>query len=100
MDNMISEVEKTLETSIYSGETKRWNFDRYVCVMIDQHQIFTDLKYHGHAGINNCSKSIHLIWGIKNTTFDTVKDQIIMNAFLKKDYAARVALYNDRSNCD
>ena len=60
VDNMSSLAEKNLKVTQYKGELKKWNFEKYVRVHMDQHQILVDLKDHGYAGINDCSKVRHL----------------------------------------
>ena len=73
VDNMAGEGEKNLTMAAYKGETKRWNFDKYVRVHMDQHQILTDLKDHGYIGIDERSKVRHLMAGIKTDNLDAVK---------------------------
>ena len=42
VDNMSLAAEKVLKYE-YKGETKKWNFDKYVRVKMDQYQILTDI---------------------------------------------------------
>ena len=35
--NMANSAERNLELAQYNGETKRWNFDKYVKVHMEQH---------------------------------------------------------------
>ena len=41
------------------------------------------------------SKTMHLLAGIKTTALDSVKTQILCNAELRQDYAECVVLFND-----
>ena len=73
MDNMSSSAEKNLKVASYKGESKKWTFDKYVRVHMDQHQILNDLKEHGYAGIDERSKVRHLkvssaqLWTLSRT---------------------------------
>ena len=49
VDNMASEAERLLVATHYSGERKRFNFERYVTIQKDQHHILEGLKEHGHV---------------------------------------------------
>ena len=95
MDNLSSGAEKNIELAQYSGENKRWNFDKYVRVHLDQHQILTDLKEHGYSGIDERSKVRHLLKGIKTDALDVVKTQILSSTTLRSDFSACVSLYKD-----
>ena len=77
VDNMASTAEKNLEMAQYEGKSKRWLFDRYVRVHMEQHQILTDLKEHGCSGIGERLKVYHLLKGFKSFAFDSVKMQIL-----------------------
>ena len=57
VDNMSSSAEKNLKLANYKGESRKWNFEKYVRVHMDQHQILNDLKEHGYAGIDERSRS-------------------------------------------
>ena len=94
MDNMTSESERILVPTHYSGERKRFNFERYVRIQKDQHHILEGLKEHGHVGIDPRSQVRNLIEGIKITQFDAVKAQIMATASLRTDYNRCVSLYN------
>ena len=48
---MVSEAERLLIATHYSGERKRFNFERYVKIKMYQHHILEGLKEHGHVGI-------------------------------------------------
>ena len=86
VDNMAREAERLLIATLYSGERKRFNFERYVKIQKDQHHILEGLKEHGHVGIDPRSQVRHLIEGIKITQFDAVKAQIMETASLRTDY--------------
>ena len=95
VNNMATSAETKLKTVTYSGEKKRWDFERYVRTHVDQHSILEGLKGHGHAGIDDGSKVYHLIAGIKTSALDSVKTRIMSDAALRTDFEACVNLYKD-----
>ena len=95
VDNMSSQAEKKLQSTTYTGEKRRWNFEKYVKVHVDQHAILDGLKPHGYAGIDERSKVRHLIAGIKTSNLEVVKTQILSNATLRNDFEACVNLFQD-----
>ena len=95
IDNLATEAESALEKSSYMGETKRWNFDQYVRLHMDQHQILSSLTSHGYAGIDERSKVRHLMAGIKTDKLDTIVAQILSNADLRVNFTHCVTLYKD-----
>ena len=95
VDNMASTAERKLTSTVYSGEKKRWNFEKYVKVHMDQHQIIEGLVEHGHAGIDSRSKTRWLLDGIKCEGLDVIKTQILANPTLRSDFTACVTLYKD-----
>ena len=60
MDNMFSSVKKNLKMANHKGESRKWNFEKYVRVHMDPHQILTDLKEYGYDGIDDRSKVHYL----------------------------------------
>lgn len=95
VDNMSAQAERKLQTTTYTGEKRRWNFEKYVKVMIDQHAVLKGLTEHGYAGIDDRSKVRHLLAGIKTNALDSVKTQIMSNAVLRSDFDACVNLFQD-----
>lgn len=95
VDNMSSRAEKKLQTTSYTGEKRRWNFEKYVKMHMDQHAILEGLTQHGYSGIDERSKVRHLLDGIKTTTLDTVKTRIMSDAALRADFQRCVNLFQD-----
>ena len=95
VDNMSSRAERKLQTTSYSGEKRRWNFEKFVRVHIDQHAILEGPVQHGYSGIDARSKVRHLLAGIKTTSLDTVKTRIMSDAQLRSDFSACVNLFQD-----
>ena len=65
-----------LEKAQYTGETRRWNFERYVSLHKKQHQLLGDLKELGHTSLDLRSKVRHLLNGNQDrqTGFSQVTD--------------------------
>jgi len=95
VDNMASMAEKRLAAATYKGETRRWDFERYVNVQKQQHTILEGLTAHGYAGIDERSKVRHLLNGIQTEKLDSVKTQILSKTELRNDFDACVTLYTD-----
>ena len=51
VDNMSSRAEVKLKDTSYSGEKRRWNFEKYIKTHVNQHAIPTGLVEHGYSGI-------------------------------------------------
>ena len=95
VDNMSAEAERKLMTTTYTSEQRRWNFERYVKVHVDQHSILEGLTDHGYSGIDVRSKVRYLLAGIKTTSLDPVRTRILSDATLRQDFDACVNLFND-----
>jgi hypothetical protein len=67
MGNMSSENETKLTSTLYNGEKKRFTWEAYVRIHIEQHSVLNGLKDYGYAGIDDSSKFHHLLKGIKTT---------------------------------
>ena len=93
VDNMSTSAENNLKNAVYKGETKKFNFDKYARIQMEQHQILSDLKEHGYAGIDERSKVRHLMNGIQTATLDSVKNTILASAALRVDFTGCVDLY-------
>ena len=52
VDIMASAAEKTMQTTVYNGEMKCWDFEKFVNLHKQQHSILDSLVLHGYAGIN------------------------------------------------
>ena len=92
VDNMASTAERKLSSTTYTGEKKRWNFEKYVKFHMDQHRIIEGLVEHGHAGIDMRTKTRLLLDGIKSDKLDVIKTQILANPALRSDLTLRVTL--------
>ena len=96
--NMSSAAEAKLAWTTYNGEGRRWNFERFVRLHVDQHHILEGLVEHGYAGIDERSKVRHLLDGIKTKELDVVRTRILSDAALRNDFDQCVNLYQDFIN--
>ena len=85
--NMAATPEHKLINSTYRGEGRHWNFERYAALHKEQHNILEGLKEYGYAGMDEGSKTRHLLAGFKTTALDSVKTQILCNAEMRQDCA-------------
>ncbi|KAI2497284.1 hypothetical protein MHU86_17203 [Fragilaria crotonensis] len=95
VDNMATLAEDKLKNTVYNGEQRRWDFERYVNVHKQQHSIMEGLIEHGYTGIDPRSKVRFLLDGIKTDKFDAVKTRIMSDERLRSDFDACVTLYQD-----
>ncbi|KAI2510102.1 hypothetical protein MHU86_4269 [Fragilaria crotonensis] len=95
VDNMATLAEDKLKTTVYNGEQRRWDFEKYVNVHKQQHSIMEGLVEHGYTGIDPRSKVRYLLDGIRTDKFDSVKTRIMSDATLRNDFDACVTLYQD-----
>lgn len=95
VDNMAGRAERRLRDASYSGERRRWNFEKFVKCHIDQHAILEGLVEHGYNGIDDRSKVRFLIDGIRTDKLDAVKTTVIADPKLRTDFDGTVGLYKD-----
>ena len=93
--NMAATDEHKLINATYRGEGRHLDLERYATLHKEQHAILEGLKEYGYAGMDEGSKTRHLLAGIKTTAFDSVKTQILCNAELRQDFANCVVLFKD-----
>ena len=95
IDNMASSAKQKIQNLAYTGETRRFNFKKYVTAHVNQHIILTDLIEHRYAGIDEQSKVRHLLNGIKTKDLDPVKTRILSDTTLCNDFDACMSLFKD-----
>eukprot|EP00978_Attheya_sp_CCMP212_P004010 scaffold8551_cov59-Attheya_sp.AAC.5 len=94
--NMATRAKRTLDSTTYVGEKRRWNFEKFVSVHKKQHTILANLEADGtHNGINGLTQVRLLNQGIKTKELDVPKSQIMASATLRQDFDACVSLYKD-----
>jgi hypothetical protein len=95
VDNMATQAEQKLQSTVYNGEQRRWDFERYVNVHKQQHSVLEGLVEYGYSGIDARSKVRYLMDGIRTDRYDSVKTRIMSDAVLRNDFDACVTLYQD-----
>ena len=93
VNNMTSESKAMLNNTKYHREKKCCNFESYVSLMKEQHQILHHLEEHGPYGMDEGSKVRILNLGIQTDKLNNVKTQILANPALQNDFNACVTLY-------
>ena len=93
--NMVATAEHKSINATYRGEERHWDFERYATLHKEQHTILEGLKEYGYAGMDEGSKTRHVLAGIKTTALDSVKTQILCNTELRQDVAKCVVLFKD-----
>ena len=83
---LASGAERKLKTTTYNGKKKRWNFERYVQMHVEQHTILEGLVSHGYPGIDTSSKVRYLLDGIRTTKLDSVKTQVLSSPTLQMNF--------------
>jgi hypothetical protein len=91
---MSSEEETKLTSTLYNGEKKCFTWETYVSIRTEQHSVLNGMKYYGYAGIDDSSKLRHLLKGIKITSLDVCKTQVMASPSLRDNFAATVKLYS------
>jgi hypothetical protein len=95
VDNMASEAEAKLVSVSYTGERKRWTWEKYVQIHAEQHAALNGLTEYGYSGIDNGTKVRKLMAGIKNDALYTVKAAVLKSPALRTNYPDVVNLYGD-----
>jgi hypothetical protein len=88
-------AESLLQNTVYHGEKKRWNLEKYIAVHAEQHGILTSLIPYGHAGIDDRSKVRHFLNGVKTMQFEPVRLRIMADDLLAHDFTRVTGLYQD-----
>jgi hypothetical protein len=95
VDNMSARAERKLMDTTYTGEKRRWNFEKYIRLHVDQHAILEDLVQYGYSGIDEGSKVRYLVRGVRTQSLDTVKANILASATLRNNFTAASGLFKD-----
>ena len=95
VDHLAGKAENRLRSMVYCGETRKWNFERYVTEHKEQHIVLQNLEEYGYKGIDDRSKVRHLNDGIKAENLTVIKSTILASATLRSDFDGCVTLYKD-----
>jgi hypothetical protein len=61
VDTLCAHAENKLTTTVYHGETKRFNWERYTHVHVEQHAVLQGMMEYGYAGIDEQTKVRYLL---------------------------------------
>jgi hypothetical protein len=86
-------AECKLQTTYYSGESKRFDFEKFTKMHVDQHYILENLVCHGYSGVNDHSKVCYLMDGIKSNKLEPITTCIMSDNKLLEDFPRCVTLY-------
>jgi hypothetical protein len=95
VDNMSARAVRKLMDTTYNGEKRRWNFEKYVRLHVEQHAVLEDLVEYGYSGIDEGSKVRYLVRGVRTQALDTVKANILASPTLRNDFTAAAGLFKD-----
>jgi hypothetical protein len=88
-----------LSTMVYSGNSRRWSFDKFTAEHKAQHQILESLELAGDSkGIDESAKVRYLLQGIKDPKLAVIKAQVLSQAELINSFEDAVRLFNDFLN--
>jgi hypothetical protein len=89
---MASAVETKLTGTLYNGEKKIFTWETYAQIHFEQHSVLNGLKDYGYTRIDDSSKVLHLLKGIKTIELDVCKTQVMAIPSLRDDCASTVEL--------
>jgi hypothetical protein len=95
VDNMALEAEAKLGVVSYTGERKKWTWEKYVHIQAEQHAVLNGLTDYGYYRIDNGTKVRKLIDGMKTGTLDTVKSAVLAIPALRTNFPYVFTLYGD-----
>ena len=81
-----------LKNTVYNGEKRRWDFEKYVNTHKQQHSVLEGLTEHGYVGIDPPSKVGYLLDGIQTNQFDGIMSE---ERLVRSDFDSCVTLYQD-----
>jgi hypothetical protein len=90
---MASEAEAKLGSFSYTGERKKWTWERYVITHAEQHAVLNGLTDYGYSSIDNGTKIHKLMAGIETDALDTVKAAVLVIPALCTNYTDGVTLF-------
>ena len=95
VQHMASQARNKLQNAVYNGEKARWNFEKFIRVHYQQHNVLQGLVPYGYSGLDEPTKVQYLLDGVKTDKLETVKVTIISSASLRSNFANCVTLMQD-----
>ena len=95
VNNMATELEAEFNNLSYNGETRRWNFEKYVTKHVELYNRVQELEAYGYSGMDVQSRVRKFISGIKTAKLDVVKTSVLADPKLQSDFDRVANLYKD-----
>lgn len=95
IDSLAAGAEKILAEATYNGEGRRWDFEKYTNLHLQQHTILSELVAHGYSGIDERSKVRYFIAGIKTDKLEHVKVKVLADPEFRQSFDKTKQLYQD-----
>lgn len=95
VNNMATELEAEFNNLSYNGETRRWNFEKYVTKHVELYNRVQELEAHGYSGMDAQSRVRKFMSGIKTAKLDVVKTSVLADPKLQSDFDRVSNLYKD-----
>jgi hypothetical protein len=94
-NNLAAAAEAELDSLKYTGEKRRYNFEKYVNAHVSVFNVMEDLKEHGYQGIDKGTRVRRFLAGIHCRDLEHLKAQCVSNPTLKEDFDGVVIVYKD-----
>jgi hypothetical protein len=79
----ISSIEEARRVAMsYTGERKKWTWEKYFQIHYEQHAVLNGLIDYGYSSIDNGTKFHTLMTGINNNSLETIKATVLANPAL------------------
>ncbi len=88
-NNVASEYEEKLNSLAYTGEKRKWTFQKYADRHTEYVNVLNDLKAHGYASIDETSRVRKLLAGIKCSELEPMISAIMSDPNTPFDEAVR-----------
>jgi hypothetical protein len=76
VNNLATKLEAEFDSHMYTQETRRWTFEKYVNKHVELFNQAQDLVGHGYSGIDEGSGVRKFLNGIKTDSLDVLKNQV------------------------
>jgi hypothetical protein len=94
-DNMAVKADAEMAKLKYTGEKRRHNFETYVNAHKRLHNVYEDLKRHGHEGISMGTKVRRFIEGFETPMMNNCYHQILSTPALRRSFDDAVSYCTD-----
>jgi hypothetical protein len=91
--NLASKAEADMNKLCYTGESKRFTFEKYITGHKNCHNIFEGLVQHGYSGMDKPTRVRRFINGIHNSALNPIRVQFFASPVLARSFEQTVSLY-------